>query len=59
LIYPINHRAFAKKPKGGDKKDKKAAEKDQIKEEFAEVDTDDIKLQFNTEILEVIEGMED
>ena len=51
-------RSFAKKQKDT-KKDKKAAEKDQIKEEFAEVDTDDIKNSFGETLTEALDNLED
>ena len=42
FYQPVPFRNFGKKTKEK-KQDKKAQEKDQIKEEFADVDTDDIK----------------
>ena len=58
MIASFQIREFAKKQKDT-KKDKKAAEKESIKEEFAEVDTDDIKNQFGDTLTEALDELED
>lgn len=51
-------RLFAKKTKK-EASEKSKAEKDAIKDEFADVDTDDIRAQFVDELEEVLLNMED
>ena len=51
-------RLFAKKTKK-EASEKSKAEKDAIKDEFADVDTDDIRAQFVDELEEVLLNMDD
>ena len=51
-------RSFAKKTKK-EASEKIKAEKDAIKDEFADVDTDDIRAQFVDELEEVLLNMEE
>ena len=58
FIYTYQMRSFAKKT--NDKKTEKLEkEKEQIKEEFADVDTDDIKSQFQDSLSECLEELDE
>ena len=59
LLLNTNMRFFGAKKTKGKKSEKSKKEKDEIKEQFADVDTDDIKNEFISELELVLETLEE